>query len=178
MATLTTVTRSPGSVARHQATWLPGSREDVSTVLVTTTALAMTTTALATKALLPLGLPRAGVAIMATDLKVDMLRRALPQVLLRGNSKPLLLAASRPTATGATDTDTLLAWLRRPLRACPPCSTAVLAVLLRLRLATSLPLRLLAINLLPLPLPRERNCEPCQSVSNQEKLSGLTLCFQ
>lgn len=166
VATLTRVMRSPGSAARRPVTWLPGSREAVTTA-ATTTDPAVTTTdpAAATTALPLLGLllSRARVAITAMEPKLDMLRRApllvLPPVLHLGSNRRLLVAKLLTGTEDTEDTPILLAWLLPlPLRACLRWLTA--ALLPRRPLATNLLPLLLAISLLlPLPaisLPRPR----------------------
>jgi hypothetical protein len=155
------VMRSPGSAVRRLVTWLPGNREAVTTAATTTDPAAATMTPL----LLGL-LRRAGVAITAMELKLDMLRLpppVLPLVLPLGSNRRLLVAKLRTDTEDTEATPILLAWgLRRPLPVCLRWLTAVLAALLPLHLlATNLLLPLPAISL-PLPRPPREQFLFCQ----------------
>lgn len=157
-ATLTTVTRSPGSAAHLQATWHLGNSEDVTTAVMTT--------ARATTALLLPGPPNPAAPIMATErLKADMLH----PLARHPGSNQLHLAVKLPTVMEATVRTVMpllrawhLVWLPRHPQACHPCM-AVQPVLHLLRhLETSLPLHLRVISLRLRPLRRERNFYPCE----------------
>lgn len=158
VATPTIAMLSPGSsVARPQATWLPGSN-DVNSVPVMTTAPAIKVP------LLPRGLNVA--PTMATEHRADMLLQAPHRVLPLGNNQ--LLPVDNPATD--MDTPTRLVWLRRLLLVCLPC-TMVVALL------PALPRRLLrAMDLLLRPRATSRRLLPhrrkqrqrCRSAHNGE----------